>query len=156
VSIRATHRRRARNAAGRGARLRGVTGDHPKCLARIGALTLIERQVAAEALLDVIGRNTVPDDVCRIARHVIKYSRVDLHIVRERKKTDARTDTCADNADLFIALLFQPANSRTRINNGLPERLQCPADIRSDKIVGTIDLRRLSLFVIRQRHAQGG
>ena len=34
-------------AAGRGARLRGVTGDQPKCLARIGALTLIERQVAA-------------------------------------------------------------------------------------------------------------
>jgi len=34
-------------AAGRGARLRGVTGRHPKCLARVGAVTLIERQVAA-------------------------------------------------------------------------------------------------------------
>jgi choline kinase len=34
-------------AAGRGTRLRGVTGNHPKCLARIGPLTLIERQVAA-------------------------------------------------------------------------------------------------------------
>jgi choline kinase len=34
-------------AAGRGGRLRGVTGNHPKCLARIGALTLVERQVAA-------------------------------------------------------------------------------------------------------------
>src|SRR5437870_8059404 len=33
-------------AAGRGGRLRGVTGNHPKCLARIGSCTLIERQIA--------------------------------------------------------------------------------------------------------------
>jgi len=32
-------------AAGRGGRLRDVTGNDPKCLARIGALTLIERQI---------------------------------------------------------------------------------------------------------------
>jgi choline kinase len=34
-------------AAGRGGRLAGVTGSHPKCLARIGAWTLIERQIHA-------------------------------------------------------------------------------------------------------------
>jgi choline kinase len=34
-------------AAGRGARLRGVTGQRPKCLARVGAVTLIERQLTA-------------------------------------------------------------------------------------------------------------
>jgi choline kinase len=33
-------------AAGRGGRLRGVTGSLPKCLARIGAATLLERQVS--------------------------------------------------------------------------------------------------------------
>lgn len=32
-------------AAGRGGRLRGVAGDRPKCLARIGARTLLERQI---------------------------------------------------------------------------------------------------------------
>jgi choline kinase len=32
-------------AAGRGGRLRGITGDLPKCLARIGSTTLIERQI---------------------------------------------------------------------------------------------------------------
>jgi choline kinase len=32
-------------AAGRGYRLRDVTGDHPKCLARIGSCTLLERQI---------------------------------------------------------------------------------------------------------------
>jgi choline kinase len=32
-------------AAGRGGRLAGVTGDRPKCLARVGASTLIERQI---------------------------------------------------------------------------------------------------------------
>jgi choline kinase len=32
-------------AAGRGGRLRGVVGDKPKCLARIGDLSLLERQI---------------------------------------------------------------------------------------------------------------
>lgn len=34
-------------AAGRGGRLRGVAGARPKCLARIGARTLLERQLQA-------------------------------------------------------------------------------------------------------------
>ncbi len=34
-------------AAGRGGRLQGVTGDRPKCLARLGAATLLERQISA-------------------------------------------------------------------------------------------------------------
>ena len=34
-------------AAGRGGRLRGAAGDRPKCLARIGARTLLERQLHA-------------------------------------------------------------------------------------------------------------
>jgi choline kinase len=34
-------------AAGRGGRLRDVTGSLPKCLARIGAATILERQLAA-------------------------------------------------------------------------------------------------------------
>ena len=32
-------------AAGRGGRLRGIVGDRPKCLARVGEITLIERQI---------------------------------------------------------------------------------------------------------------
>jgi len=34
-------------AAGKGSRLRGVAGDKPKCLANVGDLTLIERQILA-------------------------------------------------------------------------------------------------------------
>src|SRR4029079_2285883 len=34
-------------AAGKGTRLRGAAGDKPKCLARVGAHTLIERQIKA-------------------------------------------------------------------------------------------------------------
>jgi choline kinase len=34
-------------AAGRGGRLRGIAGDRPKCLVRVGPLTLLERQIAA-------------------------------------------------------------------------------------------------------------
>lgn len=34
-------------AAGRGGRLSGVIGEHPKCLARVGERTLLERQIEA-------------------------------------------------------------------------------------------------------------
>ena len=34
-------------AAGKGARLNGSAGDAPKCLASIGAMTLLERQIRA-------------------------------------------------------------------------------------------------------------
>ena len=34
-------------AAGKGSRLNGTTGDAPKCLLRVGATTLIERQIAS-------------------------------------------------------------------------------------------------------------
>jgi len=34
-------------AAGKGTRLKGVTGDNPKCLACVGELSLIERQILA-------------------------------------------------------------------------------------------------------------
>lgn len=34
-------------AAGKGTRLKGVAGDNPKCLARVGELTLVERQISA-------------------------------------------------------------------------------------------------------------
>jgi choline kinase len=44
-------------AAGRGGRLRTAIGDRPKCLARVGARTLIERQIQAlraEGLSDIV------------------------------------------------------------------------------------------------------
>jgi choline kinase len=40
-------------AAGRGSRLRAVTGALPKCLARVGSLTLLERQILALRAHDV-------------------------------------------------------------------------------------------------------
>jgi L-glutamine-phosphate cytidylyltransferase len=61
-------------AAGRGGRLRGVTGNHPKCLARVGAVTLLERQVAAlrrcgvDAITVVAGYHAA--DVRRVCRGV--------------------------------------------------------------------------------------
>src|SRR5262252_7221343 len=48
-------------AAGKGARLRGAAGDIPKCLAQVGGMSLIERQIMAlracgiEDIIAVIG-----------------------------------------------------------------------------------------------------
>jgi choline kinase len=56
-------------AAGRGRRLRDVIGDHPKCLARVGDRTLIERQIRSlrgcgvSSIVVVVGFEA--DLVCR-------------------------------------------------------------------------------------------
>ena len=57
-------------AAGRGGRLTTVTGNHPKCLARVGSCTLLERQIATlrscglDAITVVVGYHAA--DVRRV------------------------------------------------------------------------------------------
>src|ERR1043166_5579943 len=102
----------------------------------------VGREITAERFFDVIRRNAVPNDVCRITGDVIENSSVDLQIVRERKKADAGADTVPDNADLFVALLLQPFDGAASVDDSLPKRLQSPPDIRSDKIIGAVCLGR--------------
>jgi hypothetical protein len=63
-----------------------------------------------QAFFDVISRKSLPDDIGDVAGNVVENSRVNRQIVREGEKSDARTDARADDADFFVALLFQPAN----------------------------------------------
>ena len=69
-------------AAGRGGRLRDVTGTAPKCLARIGAATLIERQI--EAL-----RRAGVNDITVVAGHRLDQVRrvcgAGVHIVHNAR-----------------------------------------------------------------------
>ena len=64
-------------AAGKGSRLNGTAGDAPKCLVKVGAETLIERQIAAlrgagiEDIVVVAGCQA--DRVRRVCGHGISY-----------------------------------------------------------------------------------
>jgi len=84
-------------AAGRGGRLRGVVGDRPKCLARVGDTTLLERQIQA---LETCGlgpitvvagygetavRRVCPSDVSIVsnARHATTNSLYSMWLARD-------------------------------------------------------------------------
>jgi len=64
-------------AAGRGMRLRGVAGDKPKCLAQVGELSLIERQIQTlrasgiDEIIAVVG--FCADNVRRVCGPEIEY-----------------------------------------------------------------------------------
>jgi len=64
-------------AAGRGGRLEGVLGDRPKCLARIGERTLIERQIeslqkAGIGPITVVGGYRI-DNVRRVCSRNVEF-----------------------------------------------------------------------------------
>ena len=72
-------------AAGRGGRLRGVTGRNPKCLARVGAHSLLERQLAAlrDCGIDTISvvagyRAADVERVCGPGVGIVSNSRFDV------------------------------------------------------------------------------
>jgi L-glutamine-phosphate cytidylyltransferase len=64
-------------AAGKGSRLNGTAGDHPKCLVKAGGLTLIERQIRTlrnagiDDIAVVVGCHA--DHVRRVCGHGITY-----------------------------------------------------------------------------------
>jgi L-glutamine-phosphate cytidylyltransferase len=66
-------------AAGRGGRLRGVTHDQPKCLARVGGATLLDRQLRAlrecgvTAITVVVGHRAASlRDVCGASVDIVE------------------------------------------------------------------------------------
>lgn len=75
-------------AAGRGHRLREVTGDRPKCLVRIGDQTLLERQIQSLQRCGV-------DEVAVVAGH---------------RAADVRR-ACAPGIDLVINTRYESTNS---------------------------------------------
>src|SRR5690606_262374 len=101
-----------------------------------------ERHVVAETFANMIRRKPSPNDVRHITRNVVENRRIDIRVMYKGQKSDARTDAGADDADLFVTLFFQPPNGRTRVQNRLAYRLQRPADIRRNKVVGTREFRR--------------
>lgn len=75
-------------AAGRGGRLRGAAGDRPKCLARVGARTLLERQLQALHACGV-------DDIAVIAGH---------------RAADVRA-VCGPRVDIIVNTRYAATNS---------------------------------------------
>lgn len=75
-------------AAGRGNRLRAVTGDRPKCLARVGNRTLLERQIRAL-------RGCGIDSIVVVAGH----------------RADEVRRACGPNIDIVVNTRYESTNS---------------------------------------------
>ncbi len=75
-------------AAGRGGRLRGVAGDRPKCLARVGDRTLVERQI-----------------------RVLRASGVDAITVVTGYRAEEVQEICGPGIDFVINTAYASTNS---------------------------------------------
>ena len=93
----------------------------------------------------------MPNYIGHVTRNMIENGGVDPQIVDKCHERDARTDTCANDADLFVALHFQPRYRRASVGHRLPYRLQRSAHIRSNKMIGPFEFRRHTFLVIGKR-----
>src|SRR5260370_42612835 len=69
-------------AAGRGGRLRAVLGNRPKCLARVGDCSLIERQIRS---LRACGAGSIVVIVGHGADDVVQVCGTDVEVVRNNR-----------------------------------------------------------------------
>jgi len=72
----------------------------------------------------------MPNHISDIGRSVIECGGANTAVVRSRKERIARAQTCADNAQILIALLFQPIETAAYINDRLAACIDGAADVR--------------------------
>jgi hypothetical protein len=85
---------------------------------------------------------------------VIQRLRSNPRLVSRGQHRQARTEAGTENADPFISLQHKPVNRAFRIQYCLPAHLHRPNDVRADDEVGTGQLGRHPIVVIRKTQTQ--
>src|SRR6476469_5143669 len=87
---------------------------------------------------------------------MIESTGIDVGLVRESEKRDARSHAGPQNSNPFIAFTLKPADRSARIKHALAHRLNCATNIRADQMIGAFEIRRTAFLMIRQRQTQRG
>lgn len=80
---------------------------------------LVDGDVVAETFPNMIGSHTAADDVGVIRRNVEEAASAHGGVVNQRDGTDGRAEAGAEDGQLGVALLFEPAKAAPSIKNRL-------------------------------------
>ncbi|MCU0247104.1 MAG: hypothetical protein MUC42_11050, partial [Bryobacter sp.] len=85
---------------------------------------------------------------------MVEDIRLDPRIVRGSEKGIAGTKAGAHDAEALIALRREPVQAAAHVDHGLPCRIERPADVGRDGVVGTIQFRGHAVVVIGKTESQ--
>jgi hypothetical protein len=112
----------------------------------------VHGDVVAEAFPDVCGGHALADDVGEISGNVEETAGADGFVVDHGDVTDGRTDASTEDAEIGIALLFEPAKTTARVLDGLAIGLKSKAKVRTADLVGALVAAGHAAIVVRQTH----
>src|SRR5215467_6718649 len=98
----------------------------------------------------------MPDDIRKIRRGMVEGSHFDAYIVGGGDECVARTQTGANNPQLFVALLLQPVEAAADIEHALARRIERTANVCRNCIISSPNLGRPSNVVIGHAEPQHG
>src|SRR5437868_7369009 len=107
-----------------------------------------------QAFTYVAGRLSMPHNICKIGRSVIKRGYTDACIVGRSQKGIAGAEAGSDDAKPVIALLFKPVEAAANVDHALPAGIQRTADVGRDCIIRAVHAGRTANVVIRHAQAQ--
>src|SRR5579859_7165345 len=94
----------------------------------------------------------MPHHIRKVSRRMIKRGHTNARIMRRCDERIARSQACAHDPKIAIALLLEPIEAAPDIDDPLSHRIQCAPDIGRHSVICAADLRGHADIVIW--HAQ--
>src|SRR5713101_2957502 len=116
----------------------------------------LHSDMVSKTFPDVISGHALADDVGVVGGDVEEAAGANAFVVDEGDVADGGADAGAENAELGVALLFEPMQAAAGVQNGLAVGLEREADIGAADLVGALVARGHAAVVIGHAHFQGG
>ncbi len=94
-----------------------------------------------------------PHPVGKVSGGMIEGAHRKTRIVSTGNKGVTRSQTGADDAELGVAVLFQPVQAAAHVNHGLARRIYGSTNICGHRIIRALDLWRLAQIVVGETEA---
>ena len=116
----------------------------------------VDGDVTFETFPDVVGGDALADDVGVVGGDVEETTGADGFVVDEGDVADGGTETCAEDAELGVALLFEPAKAAAGVLDGLTIGLEGHANVWAADLVGAFVALDHTAVVVGHAHFEDG
>src|SRR5450432_821583 len=111
----------------------------------------VEIDLLLDSLPDMACRLPMPHYVGNICRCMIERSNAQPRLMRRGDEGIARPQARAHDAELAVALRFEPVDATANVDNALAHGVERASNVGGDGVVGASDLGGHANVVVRHR-----